>query len=79
MNVDAYFKKCNHNLLSSYERNKVSGKRFSILSYCLINLKVMIPFYFYLILLCFILFYLVFLGPYLWHMEIPRLGVKLEL
>ena len=24
-------------------------------------------------------FFFVFLGPHLWHMEIPRLGVKLEL
>ena len=24
-------------------------------------------------------FYLVFLGPHLWHMEVPRLGVKSEL
>ena len=23
--------------------------------------------------------FLVFLGPYPWHMEVPRLGVKLEL
>ena len=25
------------------------------------------------------LFFLVFLGPYPWHMEVPRLGVQLEL
>ena len=24
-------------------------------------------------------FFLSFLGPYLWHMEVPRLGVQLEL
>jgi len=30
-------------------------------------------------LLYFILFYFGFLGPYLQHMEVPRLGVKLEL
>ena len=24
-------------------------------------------------------FFFFFLGPYLWHMEVPRLGVKLEL
>ena len=27
----------------------------------------------------FFFFFLVFLGPHLWHMEVPRLGVKLEL
>ena len=26
-----------------------------------------------------VLFFLVFLGPHLWHMEFPRLGVKSEL
>ena len=31
--------------------------------------------YFYLLLLLFF----VFLGPHQWHMEVPRLGVKLEL
>ena len=25
------------------------------------------------------LFVFIFLGPHLWHMEVPRLGVKLEL
>ena len=28
---------------------------------------------------CFILFYFVFLGLLLWHMEVPRLGVESEL
>ena len=29
--------------------------------------------------ICLFLFLLSFLGPCLWHMEVPRLGVKLEL
>ena len=28
---------------------------------------------------CFLVGWFVFLGPYPWHMEVPRLGVKLEL
>ena len=28
---------------------------------------------------CFVLFCFVFLGPYPWHMEVPRLGVESEL
>ena len=27
----------------------------------------------------FFFFFLVFLAPYLWHMEVPRLGIELEL
>ena len=34
---------------------------------------------FILSLLLFYLFIFVFLGPQWWHMEVPRLGVKLEL
>ena len=32
-----------------------------------------------LLLLIFLILIFCFLGPYLWHMEVPRLGVKLEL
>jgi len=31
-----------------------------------------LPFFFFFFFFC-------FLGPYLWHMEVPRLGIKLEL
>ena len=39
-------------------------------------------FFYFVSINSFIVFFgggLVFLGPYLWHMEVPRLGVELEL
>ena len=35
------------------------------------------PFYSFLV--CFCLYFFHFLGPYLWYMEVPRLGIELEL
>ena len=36
-------------------------------------------FFFFLFFGFFFFFFFCFLGPYLWHMEVPRLEVKLEL